>query len=58
MSRAGNNMVGIIYIKFEDVGAGISLKNNISRDELKEYVPITAITKIIPYSHKNVTATV
>lgn len=26
MSRAGNNLVGIIYIKFDNVGSGNSLK--------------------------------
>ena len=58
MSRAGNNLVSIIYVKFEDIDAGNSLKNSLPRNELKECVPITAITKTFPYSHKNKTVTV
>ena len=29
MSRAGNNLFGIIYVMFDDVDAGNSLKNNL-----------------------------
>ena len=29
MPKAGNNLVGIIYVKFDDVHAGNSLKKNL-----------------------------
>ena len=50
MLRAGNNLVA-------DVDADNSLKNNLLRNELKECVPITVITKTFPYSHMNKTVT-
>ena len=56
--RAGNNMVSIIYVKFDHVDAGNSLVNSLLRNELKECVSITAITKTFLYSHKNETVTV
>ena len=46
---AASTLVGIIYVKFGDADAGDPLKNNLLRNELKEYVPITAITKEFPY---------
>ena len=55
--RAGNDLVGIIYVKFYDVDAGNSLKNNL-RNELNKYVPITAIAKTFLHSHKNKTVPV
>ena len=55
--RAGNDLVGIIYVKFYDVDAGNSLKNNL-RNEMNEYVPITAIAKTFLHSHKNKTVPV
>ena len=58
MSKTGNNLVGIIYFKFDDVGAGSSVKNNLLRDELKECIPTAAITKTFSYSYKNKTVTV
>ena len=56
--RAGNNMVSIIYVKFDHVDTGNSLVNSLLRNELKECVSITAITKTFLYSHKNETVTV
>ena len=35
MPRVGNNLVSVIYVKYDDIDAGNSLKNNILRDELK-----------------------
>lgn len=58
MPRGGNNLVGVIYFKFDHVDAGNSLQNNILRSKLKECVPITAITETFPYFHKNKTVTV
>ena len=58
MPTAWSNLVGIIYVQFGDLDAGNFLKNNFLRDELKECVPITAITKTFPYSHKNKIITV
>ena len=55
---AGNNLLVIIYVKFDDVDACNSLKNNRLRDELKESVPIIAITKTFPFRHKSETVTV
>ena len=51
MSKTGNNLVGIIYFKFHNVGTISSVKNNLLRDELKECMPTTAITKTFPYSY-------
>ena len=56
--RAGNNMVSIIYVKFDHVDADNSLVNSLLRNELKEFVSITAITKTFLYSHKNETVAV
>ena len=42
--RARNNLVGIVYVKFDEVDAGNALKNNLLRNGLMECVPITAIT--------------
>lgn len=58
MSKTGNNLVDIIYFKFDDVGTGSSVKNNLLRDELKECIPTAAITKTFSYSYKNKTVTV
>ena len=58
MPGVGNNLVSVIYVKYDDIDAGNSLKNNILRDELKEYVPIKAITKTFYCSHKYKTVTV
>ena len=58
MPRVGNNLVSIIYVKYDDIDAGNSLKNNLLGDKLKEYVPIKAITKTFHCSHKNKTVTV
>ena len=58
MPRGGNNLVGSIYVKFDDPNAGNSLKNNRLKDELKHCVPITAITKTFPYSSRKRTVTV
>ena len=57
MPRAENNLIGIIYVKFDNVDAGIFLKNNILKNGMKECVPITAVTKTFSYSHKNKTVT-
>ena len=40
---ASNNLVGIIYVKFDDIDTGNSLKNDLLRSRLKECVPITGI---------------
>ena len=58
MSRAGNNLVAIIYVEFDYVDAVNFVINNLLRDEVKDCVPITAITKTFPYSHSNETVTV
>lgn len=58
MPRVGNNLVSVIYVKYDDIDAGNSLKNNILRDELKEYVHIKAITKTFYCSYKYKTVTV
>ena len=57
MPRAENNLIGIIYVKFDNVDAGIFLKNNILKNGMKECVPITAVAKTFSYSHKNKTVT-
>ena len=56
--QGGNNLSGRIFIRFDDPKAGNSLKDNRLRGELKHCVPITAITKTFPYSHKRKTITV
>ena len=58
MPRAGTDLVNIIYVKFDDIDAGNSLKDSLPRNELKECVPITAITKTFPYFRNDKTATV
>ena len=51
-------LLGKIYVKFDDPQAGNSMKETRLRGELKECVPITAVTKAFPFKRGNSTVTV
>ena len=57
MPRGENNLIDIIHVKFDNVEAGIFLKNCFLKNGMKECVLITALTKTFCYSHKNKTVT-
>ena len=51
-------LFGEIYVKFDDLKAGNSLKNNRLRGELKHCVPIRAIVQTFPFKKGNTSITV
>ena len=56
--RGRDHLLGIICVKFDDIDTNNYLKNSLLRDELKECIPVAALTETFPYSHKNKTVTV
>ena len=48
LNKRSKPLCNTIYVKFDDPKAGNSLKDGRLRGELKECVPITAITKRFP----------
>ena len=54
LDRRSKALCSTIYVKFDDSKAGNSLKDRRLRGELKEWVPITARTKMFPTKKETV----
>ena len=55
LDKKNKPLNSIIYLKFDDPKAGNSRKDRRLRGELKECVPISAVTKTFPFTRNNTT---
>ena len=56
--KSQNPLLSTIYVKLDDSKAGNSLKDRRLQNELKECVPITALTKRFPFKKGKTTVMV